>query len=122
MKRLVLFLIFSLSYFGLFAESVSREEIHRQAVMACMRITNENFYTKDYIITPILQERDTCYFIVQFKPEGYALIAADDRVQPLIGYSVTGIFELDKAPECLQSALELRSKKIQFLKRDKSFK
>ena len=112
MRRLVLSLLFSLGYCCLFAESVSREEVHRQAVMACMRVAEEDFSTKAYTITPMLEEGDTCYYVVQFEPEGFALIAADDRVQPIIGYSITDRFQLEKAPEPMSLWMKNRATKI----------
>ena len=112
MRRLALSLLFGLGCFCLFAESVSREEIHRQAVSACMRIAEEDFSTKAYTITPMLEEGDTCYYVVQFEPEGFALIAADDRVQPIIGYSITDRFQLEKAPEPMSLWMKNRASEI----------
>ena len=122
MRRLVLSLLFSLGCCCLFAESVSREEVHRQAVMACMRVAEEDFSTKAYTITPMLEEGDTCYYVVQFEPEGWALISADDRVQPLIGYSDKGLFQKDEAPEAALFWLEKRAKEIQVIKSLKGLK
>ncbi|MBE6300498.1 MAG: hypothetical protein E7085_01395 [Parabacteroides distasonis] len=122
MRRLVLSLLFSLGCCCLFAEPVTREEVHRQAVMACMRISTEDFSDKAYTITPILQEKDTCYYIVQFEPEGWALISADDRVQPLIGYSDKGLFQKEEAPEAALFWLEKRTKEIQVIKSLKGLK
>ena len=112
MRRLVLSLLFSLGCCCLFAESVSREEVHRQAVMACMRVAEEDFSTKSYTITPMLEEGDTCYYVVQFEPEGWALISADDRVQPLIGYSDKGLFQKEEAPEAALFWLEKRANRM----------
>jgi len=122
MRRLALSLLFGLGCFCLFAESVSREEVHRQAVMACMRISTEDFSDKAYTITPILQEKDTCYYVVQFEPEGWALISADDRVQPLIGYSDKGLFQKEEAPDAALFWLEKRAKEIQVIKSLKGLK
>ena len=41
---------------------------------------------------------DTCYYVVQFESAGYALISADNRVQPLISYSTTERFQLEESP------------------------
>ena len=112
MRRLALSLLFGLGCFCLFAESVSREEIHRQAVSACMRVAEEDFSTKAYTITPMLEEGETCYYVVQFEPVGYALIAADDRVQPLISYSATERFQLEEAPEPMSLWLKNRAVEI----------
>ena len=122
MRRLVLSLLFSLGCCCLFAEPVTREEVHRQAVMACMRVAEEDFSTKSYTITPMLEEGDTCYYIVQFEPEGWALISADDRVQPLIGYSDKGLFQKEEAPEAALFWLEKRTKEIQVIKSLKGLK
>ena len=118
MKRILLFLIVLCCISNpLFAESVSKEEVHRQAVAACMRIAEDDFSTKPYTITPMLEEGDTCYYVVQFVPEGYALIAADDRVQPLIGYSVTDQFRLENTPEPLFFLLKNRANQIKQVKK-----
>ena len=116
MKRIFISLILSSYCFCLFAEPVSREEVHRQAVMACMRVAEEDFSTKSNTITPMLEEGDTCYYIVQFEPEGWALISADDRVQPLIGYSDKGLFQKEEAPDAALFWLEKRAKEIQVIK------
>ena len=55
MKRIFILLILSCYSLCLFAEPVSREEIHRQAVAACMRMAEEDFSTKAYTITPMLE-------------------------------------------------------------------
>ena len=112
MKRIFISLILSSYCFCLFAEPVSREEVHRQAVAACMRIAEEDFSTKAYTITPMIEEGDTCYYVVQFEPAGYALISADDRVQPLISYSTTERFQLEEAPEPMSLWLKNRASEI----------
>ena len=122
MKRFFILLILCCYSLYLFAESVSREEVHRQAVMACMRVAEDDFSTKSYTITPMLEEGDTCYYIVQFEPEGWALISADDRVHPLIGYSDKGLFQKEEAPEAAFFWLEKRAKEIQVIKSLKDLK
>ena len=110
MKRFFILIILCCYSLYLFAESVTRDEVHHQAVMACMRVAEDDFSTKSYTITPMLEEGDTCYYIVQFEPEGWALISADDRVQPLIGYSDKGLFQKEEAPEAALFLLEKRAK------------
>ena len=122
MKRFFIVLIFNYAFSFLFAESVSKEEVHRQAVAACMRIAEDDFSTKPYTITPMLEEGDTCYYVVQFVPEGWALISADDKVQPLIGYSEKGLFTISEVPEAARFWLEMRSKEIQAIKSVKDLK
>ena len=122
MKRFFITFILSCFSICLFAEPVTREEVHRQAVMACMRVAEEDFSTKSYTITPMLEEGDTCYYVVQFEPEGWALISADDRVQPLIGYSDKGLFQKEEAPEAALFWLEKRAKEIQVIKSLKGLK
>ena len=123
MKRILLFLIVLCCISNpLFSESVSKEEVHRQAVAACMRIAEDDFSIKPYTITPMLEEGDTCYYVVQFVPEGWALISADDKVQPLIGYSEKGLFTISEVPEAARFWLNRRSKEIQALKSVKDLK
>ena len=39
-----------------------------------------------------------CYYVVNFD-NGFVIIAADDRVEPILGYSTTGSFNAENIPE-----------------------
>lgn len=67
-----------------------------------------------------MYQHTVCYYLVQFQPEGWALIAADDKVDPVLGYSPTGIFELDGMPISMQTWCNGYADKILEIKRDSS--
>ena len=46
------------------------------------------------------------YFVFNFPGEkGFAIVAGDDRVRPVLGYSDKGSFDPDKLPENLRGML-----------------
>ena len=51
-----------------------------------------------------LEERD-CYYIVNFD-HGFVIIAADDRVEPILGYSTTSAFHAENIPENVAAWME----------------
>ena len=46
--------------------------------------------------------------------EGFVVLSADDRVQPILGYSLTGRFEVEGMPEHISSWLQGYSNEIQY--------
>ncbi|MCI1647829.1 MAG: C10 family peptidase [Bacteroides sp.] len=53
-----------------------------------------------------------CYYIVNFYPQGWALISADDRVSPILGYSSVGSYRRVNQPENIEGWLESYVKQI----------
>ncbi len=47
----------------------------------------------------------TVFYVVNFSPEGWMLISADDLAAPILAYSKTGTFEVINQPETLKSWL-----------------
>ncbi len=64
----------------------------------------ESRFGKDYKTTEILpfigqDLKNNFAYIVNFKPEGWAIISADKSVSPILGYSPTGSFILENIEE-----------------------
>lgn len=50
-------------------------------------------------VNPVNYNGNTCYYVVNLAPQGWALISADDAVTPILGYSLTGHFMKDNLPD-----------------------
>lgn len=55
-----------------------------------------SFIGGESTVTPIAKNNETVYYVVQYQTGGWALIAADDVVSPLLAYSETGVYPLDE--------------------------
>lgn len=52
------------------------------------------------------------YYVVQFAPEGWALISADDTSAPLIGYSEKGVYKKEDQPYNMRVQMDIYSDQI----------
>lgn len=82
-----------------------------------MSTVSAGFEGKVSKVSPVLYNGQEAYYVVQFAPQGWALIAADDTTEPLIGYSATGTYVMDGQPESMKALLECFSTKITDRKR-----
>ena len=92
MKKLSLFILGVMLAFAGNAKEVSQNEASEVAV----RLMAEKSVQVNGIssIKPVQYDGKTAYYAVNFAPEGWALISADDVATPLIGYSENGTFPL----------------------------
>lgn len=113
MKR-IFALLFSLYVFvgSSFAEKVSEERAIRMAAEACGGISGKDFRQRASSVVSVSTNGTICYYIVQFQPEGWALVAADDHSEPVLGYSSEGVFEQEAMPNSMKVWLDGYAKKI----------
>ncbi len=52
------------------------------------------------------------FYVFSFSPKGFVIVAADDRIKPILGYSVTSRFDKNKISSSLKGWLETYSKGI----------
>lgn len=71
-----------------------------------------NFQGKVASVSPVSYQGQKAYYVVQFVPQGWALISADDTTEPLIGYNTDGKYETNNQPESMVALLDCFSKKI----------
>lgn len=57
------------------------------------------------------------YYVVNYYPQGWAIIAADDAAKPLIGYSATGSLQWHSLPENMRVILGDFSRQVKDVKR-----
>ncbi len=46
-------------------------------------------------IIPVTSDHITTFFIINLHPEGWILVSADDKVEPILGFNFTGFFDPD---------------------------
>lgn len=105
MRKTNLIILFLLSWcIGVFAKNVSSVEASRAAVKA-MEKQVPGFRGKVASVHPVSYEGTLAYYVVNFSPQGWVLISADDCITPLLGYSSVGAFTLQNVPDNLRGWL-----------------
>ena len=101
MKRFVyLFLLLSLSV-SAFAVEITKENARSLALNA-ITSRNPSFSVYDAIVTDSINNNQVSFYIVQFKPQGWALISKTNQSEALLGYSADGVFEKNAQPESMR--------------------
>ena len=112
MKRLLFILCFALGFsFILQAKLVTTTEAGK-AALAVMQAKAPGFSGSVASISPVTDNGTTTYYIVNFSPRGWALIAADDEASPLLGYGTTGSFTQKNMPDNAKNWLSLYSSEL----------
>lgn len=111
-KKIVLFLALTITLtIGAEAKGVTSQTA---AAMAKQLIAErvDNFAAKVQSVTPMNYKGKTTYYVVQFAPEGWALISADDTSTPLLGYNTIGLFQIEDMPVNLQAQMDIYCEQI----------
>ena len=111
MKKILL-LFATLLPLGLQATEVSQQRAAATA-KALMADRVEAFEGEVQQVKTVYYEGQKAYHVVQFAPEGWMLISADDQSSPLIGYSPDGVFPEEKdMPENMQGQMNWYSDQV----------
>lgn len=100
----------------LFVINVSASEI--SAGMALSKGTEimssrfASFSGRAVSVNPVMYNGHKAYYVIQFMPQGWILISADDSTEPLIGYSEHGSFIMDDMPETMKSVMDCFGRRI----------
>lgn len=111
-KKIVLFLALTITLtIGAEAKEVTSQTA---AAMAKELVAEraEDFAAKVQSVTPMEYKGKTAYYVVQFAPEGWALISADDTSTPLLGYNTIGKFQTEDMPVNLQAQMDIYCEQI----------
>lgn len=106
MKKTVLFILGLLLASTGFAKEVTSDEAS-QAAMHLMEAKSVKV-TDVKSVEPMSQAGTVAYYVVNFAPEGWALISANDAVTPLLGYSDKGSFSVAEMPYNMRGWLDLK--------------
>jgi len=108
MKRLYIILIFFAFTDFLLGNPVSKEK----AI-----IVASNFVYGDVVdvvdVTMYGDKVEGGIYVINFKPEGWALVSSDDDAQPVLGYSLTGYFNTDGVKYNVKDWLDIQKNQIQ---------
>ena len=128
MKISILFLLVTLFSGG----SLSAKSV--DANTACT--VASHFYAQKYNHTPgsltptvvytaplLRGENDSApsFYVVNFEPDGFVIVAGDDRVQPILAFSDEGTFVTENIPAHIQFFLDSYTQEIQYIIDNQSY-
>jgi len=114
---LLLLFLFVLRSF-LFAEKVPFDKIKKVAINWMNEKTNKTFSDNDIInLKYIISNKDTLFYIIEFSPEGFIILSADDISFPVLGFSTEGKYSYNYPP-AFSEMLECHIKEIEESKKN----
>ena len=112
MKKQILFIVFVLLVIhASYSKNVTKEQIF---AFAATEIKNREPSFDGIVqkIEPVAVENQPVYYIVNYAPQGWALISADDAAAPLLAYSCEGRYARENQPESMQAWLRGYAKQV----------
>lgn len=107
MKHIFLIYILVLIFFNGFGKNISEER--------AVRVASNFLYNTEHTVTSCSfygGKENSNIYVVNFSPEGWALVAADENAQPVIGYSYDGYFDVTKVDSNVKNWLDFQSDQI----------
>ncbi len=111
MKQILLILIFFSAIFNGFSKDISKE---RAIKVASNFLFNEQHPLKS--CTFYGDKEKSNIYVVNFSPEGWALVSGDENAQPVIGYSYEGFFDAGKVDSNVKNWLDIQTEQISKVK------
>ncbi len=111
MKQFLLILIFFSVLLNGFGQGVSKER--------AVKVASNFLFNSDHRViscTSYENKDKASIYVVNFSPEGWALVAGDENAQPVIGYSYTGFFDNSTVDSNVKSWLDFQSDQISNVK------
>ncbi len=97
MKRFISIILVSLlcsSFSFLYAEEVPMDVAKDYADRFMQQFAAKSMESS--VIQPFQQDAATYTYVVNYQPEGWVLLSADDRVEPILAYSNEGHFDIEE--------------------------
>jgi len=115
MKKIFLSVLVMIFAFGAFSAPVTQQEAINLATNYLKFEANGTKSKFDVSnVSAIKLNNLTTYYIVNFKDGGFVIISADDRVEPILGYSVTNSIPQEITNESVKSWLGQYSNQIEY--------
>lgn len=112
MKFKIFVLISALAFtVDLNAKEVSAQQASNKASQL-MKAHIENFDAAVLSVKAMNYNGRKAYYVVQFAPQGWALVSADDTSAPLIGYSEKGVYQTEDQPYNMRAQMDIYSDQI----------
>lgn len=99
MKKIFLAILLALGAVSAWANPVSQSRAESAA-----RLWAKSRTGQDRTVKQVLTAKDQ-YYIINLAPTGWVIISADDAVDPIIGYNLSGELQWNKMPENMQAML-----------------
>jgi hypothetical protein len=122
MRKQILFILFVLlSTHSSYSKNVTQEQV---VTFASKEIKSRevSFNGNVQNIEPIYIEGQLVYYTVNYAPQGWALISADDVAAPLLAYSCEGHYVHENQPESMQAWMAGYAKQILELQKTSGLK
>ena len=101
-KRVIVVLSVILLTFGAFAKEITEDVALRKA-SELMSNKQSNFTGMVNNTNLVRVSGDPLYYIINFIPEGWVMVSAQDVSKPIIGYSTSGSYIKENQPESMRS-------------------
>lgn len=111
MKRILLLITLFATVMGISAKEVSPQMAASKAVQL-MQSRIDDFDGQLASVKAVTYEGLKAYYVVQFAPEGWALISADDTSTPFIGYSEKGVYQTEDQPYNMRAQMGVYGNQI----------
>lgn len=92
MKKTLFTLLLALFCFGLQAEPVGVETAHSLGLRFMQTKTGIRSAEASCVHTEFLVDGTPCFYVFAMQPKGFVIVAADDRMLPILGYSTESSF------------------------------
>ncbi len=102
MKKASFVLFLFLIFINLHASHVAFSDAKKAAVLFLMKQTQRGSGISFSDITEEQYEGTTCYYVFNFSGGGFVMMAADDAVTPVLGYSTQGRYDKNNIPPAAQ--------------------
>lgn len=109
MKKSLCLILLQLVAATAFAAQVTLEKAQSAAERYIESRTGGNFTVKSS------QAVDNAFYIVNFAPKGWVIVAADDVVTPIIGYSLSGSLDMNLIPENAKYFINSYKEQIKYI-------
>lgn len=111
MKKLILLFALAATTLSGYAKEVSQQMAASKAKQL-MQARVDGFSGEVASVKSVTHNGQTAYYVVQFAPQGWALIAADDTSMPLFGYSAEGTYETEHQPDNVKAQMNIFGEQI----------
>ncbi|MDO5571525.1 MAG: thiol protease/hemagglutinin PrtT [Bacteroidales bacterium] len=119
MIRVLTILLFLSVSFISFAKDITKQEATDYA-KKFLREKNFESFSNIKSVEPVEKNNIILYYIVNFNPQGWVLITADDSANPVIGYSFEGKYVSEDLPYNMNCWMEIYINELQEIKRSKN--
>lgn len=109
MKKLFLFSVFLFFVLTGWSKEVTKQQAKEVAIHF---IQTHSHNVVDVKNIQTIGDKQNAYYVINFIPQGWAIVAADDVVMPIIGYSYTGHIEMNSLPDNMRYFLNDYEKQI----------